>query len=68
MDKIDFVILADIDLNLLLASVDEVIGMTSTLLVIALKCGKKIRSLQIGRNENGTKFSNPYIAPYVIDH
>lgn len=65
--KSDYLIVEDSDLNLLLSAVDEVIGMMSTVLVIALKCGKKIKSLQINRNKNAIRLSNPYLSPYVIE-
>jgi len=63
----DYGILEKTDLNLLLNAADEVIGMTSTVLMIALKCGKKIRSIQVNRNANAVKISNPYLTPYLIE-
>jgi len=65
-DIFDFEIIQDYDLEILIAASDEVLGMTSTVLVTALKCGKQIRSFQINRNKNGEKALNHYIEPYVI--
>ncbi len=63
----DYEFVDDDDLNSLIAIADEVVGMTSTVLVVALKCGRKIKSLQIGRNENAIKISNPHLNGHIIE-
>lgn len=50
----------------LIAMASEVWGMTTVALNIALAVGKPIRSIQIGRNEAGTRASNPHIEPFAI--
>ena len=44
----------------------EIWGMTTVLLVAALKLKKKIISFQINRNRLGIELSNPYIEPFTI--
>jgi hypothetical protein len=63
----DYEFVDDEDLNNLVAAADEVVGMTSTILVVALKCGRKIKSLQIGRNENAVRISNPHLNGHIIE-
>ncbi|KKR04396.1 MAG: hypothetical protein UT30_C0008G0018 [Candidatus Uhrbacteria bacterium GW2011_GWF2_39_13] len=65
--EFDYTIVENVDLSLLLSAIDEVVGMTSSVLVIALKCGKKIKSIQLKRNKNAVKLSNPYLTPYIIE-
>jgi hypothetical protein len=50
----------------LIAMADEVWGMTTSALNVALAVGKPIRSFQIGRNAKGKRASNPHIEPFVI--
>jgi len=50
----------------LIAAADEVWGMTTIALNVALAAGKPIRSLQIGRNDKGRRASNPHIEPFAI--
>jgi hypothetical protein len=50
----------------LIATADEVWGMTTSALNVALAVGKRIRSFQIGRNAHGERASNPHIEPFVI--
>lgn len=50
----------------LIAIADEILGMTTVALIIALKAGKKINSIQVGRNERGEILSNPYFEEYVV--
>jgi hypothetical protein len=50
----------------LIATADEVWGMTTSALNVALAVGKPIRSFQIGRNAKGERASNPHIEPFAI--
>jgi hypothetical protein len=50
----------------LIARAEEVWGMTTIALNIALAAGRPIRSFQVGRNEAGVRASNPHIEPFVI--
>jgi hypothetical protein len=50
----------------LIAMAEEVWGMTTVALNVALSVGKPIRSFQIGRNAAGVLASNPHIEPYVV--
>ncbi len=50
----------------LIAVAQEVWGMTTVALNIALGAGKRIRSFQIGRNAAGVRASNRQIEPYVV--
>lgn len=54
------------DTDHLIAEAQEVWGMTSVALNIALAAGKPIRSFQIGRTEEGRLASNPHIEPFTI--
>jgi hypothetical protein len=47
-------------LELLIAVSDEVLGITTAALIIALFAGKPIKSFQVGRNEKGKCESNEY--------
>jgi hypothetical protein len=51
----------------LIAVAEEVWGMTTVGLNIAISAGKRIRSFQVGRNAAGIRASNRKIEPYVID-
>jgi hypothetical protein len=50
----------------LIAMADEVWGMTTIALIVALRAGKPIRSFQVGRTAAGKLASNAYIEPYVV--
>lgn len=50
----------------LVAAADEVWGMTSMVLVTALRAGRPVISFQPGRTESGRNQSNPYLEPWVI--
>jgi len=50
----------------LIARAEEVWGMTTIALNIALAAGRPIRSFQVGRNAAGVRASNPHIEPFVI--
>jgi hypothetical protein len=50
----------------LIAGSEQVWGMTTTALNVALATGKQIRSFQIGRNSAGARASNPHIEPFAI--
>jgi hypothetical protein len=50
----------------LTAAADEIWGMTSLVLVAALKAGKPVISFQPGRTALGRAQSNPYLEPWVI--
>jgi hypothetical protein len=50
----------------LIATAEEVWGMTTSALHVALAVGKPIRSFQIGRNAKGKRASNPHIEPFAI--
>ena len=65
-DEMDYEMAAEADLDELLAMADEVVGMTSTVLILALHCGKKITSIQPNRSEEGTRRTPRPLAPYVL--
>jgi hypothetical protein len=50
----------------LIATADEVWGMTTSALNVALAVGKPIRSFQVGRNARGERASNPHIEPFAV--
>jgi len=50
----------------LIAIADEVYGMTSVALHVAIRCGKKVHSIQVGRNEQGKSISNPDLEACLI--
>jgi hypothetical protein len=50
----------------LIALAEEVWGMTTSALNVALAVGKPIRSFQVGRNAKGERASNPHIEPFAI--
>lgn len=54
------------DLNELIAIADEVVGMTSTVLILAMKCGKKITSIQPDRNEIGRELAPDILEPFTL--
>ena len=62
----DILLLDNEKLENLIAIADEVIGMTTVALIIALKAGKKIRSIQVGRNERGKILSNSYFEKNIV--
>jgi hypothetical protein len=49
-----------------IARAQEVWGMTTSALNVALAAGRPIRSFQIGRNWLGAQASNPHIEPFAI--
>ena len=53
-------------LELLIAVSDEVFGITTAALIIALFSGKPIKSIQVGRNEKGRNESNEYFERNLI--
>lgn len=64
--KADFVFMEDADIESLIAVSDEVVGITTVALITALKAGKKIKSIQVGRNKEGHKLSNEYFERNLI--
>jgi hypothetical protein len=50
----------------LIAMAEEVWGMTTSALNVALAVGKPIRSFQVGRNARGERASNPHIEPFAV--
>jgi hypothetical protein len=54
------------DLESLIAVADEVVGITTVALITALKTGKKITSIQVGRNEHGCRLSNEYLERNLV--
>jgi hypothetical protein len=54
------------DTERLIGRAEEVWGMTTIALNIALAAGRPIRSFQVGRNAAGVRASNPHIEPFVI--
>lgn len=59
--------LVDTDTERLMAAADEVWGMTTIALVAAHLAGKRIRSIQPGRNAAGRAASNHFIEPFLIE-
>ncbi len=53
-------------LESLIAIADEVWGMTTIALIIALKAGKKIRSFQVGRNDRKENRLHPYFEDNLV--
>jgi hypothetical protein len=49
-----------------IARAQEVWGMTTSALNVALAAGRPIRSFQVGRNSLGALASNPHIEPFAI--
>ncbi|MCX5815846.1 MAG: hypothetical protein NTX75_06325 [Proteobacteria bacterium] len=62
----DILLVENEKLENLIAIADEVLGMTTIALIIALKAGKKIRSVQVGRNERGKNLHNPYFEENIV--
>ena len=60
-------LLVDTDTERLMAAADEVWGMTTIALVAAHHAGKRIRSIQLGRNAAGRAASNHFIEPFLIE-
>lgn len=58
--------LVDTDTERLMAAADEVWGMTTIALVAAHHAGKRIRSIQSGRNAAGRAASNHFIEPFLV--
>lgn len=54
------------DVDPLIATADEVWGITTIALIKALKCNKNIMSFQVGATQKGCENSNPYIDPFVV--
>ncbi|RPI76158.1 MAG: hypothetical protein EHM45_13790 [Desulfobacteraceae bacterium] len=50
----------------LIAIADEIYGMTSISLTVAIRCGKKAGSVQVGRNGYGNTLSNPELEKCLI--
>jgi hypothetical protein len=59
--------LVDTDTERLMAAADEVWGMTTIALVAAHHAGKRIRSIQSGRNAAGRAASNHFIEPFLVE-
>lgn len=55
------------DTERLMAVADEVWGMTTIALVAANHAGKRIRSIQSGRNAVGRAASNHFIEPFLVE-
>jgi len=62
----DILLLENEKLENLIAIADEILGMTTVALIIAFKAGKKISSIQVGRNERGKNLSNPYLEENIV--
>ena len=58
--------LVDTNTERLIAAADEVWGMTTIALVAAYYAGKRIRSIQPGRNAAGRAASNHFIEPFLV--
>ena len=54
------------DTEHLIAMAEEIWGMTTIALNIALAAGKTVRSFQVGRTAAGERASNAHIEPYVV--
>lgn len=50
----------------LIGIADEVYGMTSIALNVAIRCGKRVRSIQVGRNECGKSLSNSQLEACLV--
>lgn len=62
----DILLLDNEKLENLIAIADDVLGMTTVALIIALKAGKKIRSIQVGRNKRGENMSIPHFEENLV--
>ncbi len=63
--KRDCIVATKHPLELLIASADAIYGMTTVVLIMALKAGKTVVSLQPNRTARGKKMSNIYIEQYL---
>lgn len=59
--------LVETETERLIAAADEVWGMTTIALVAAHHAGKRIRSIQSGRNAVGRAASNHFIEPFIVE-
>lgn len=59
-------VITDKPLELIIAAADRVLGMTTVVLIMALKAGKPIVSIQKNRTERGKKMSNIYFENYLV--
>ncbi|HDY87002.1 MAG TPA: hypothetical protein ENH82_02675 [bacterium] len=64
--EIDYELAEGLSLEEFIAVSDEVFGITTMALVIALKAGKKIKSIQVGRNENANKTLDKIFAGNLV--
>lgn len=62
----DCFVITDKPLELIIASADRVCGMTTVVLIMALKAGKPIVSIQKNRTERAKKMSNIYFENYLV--
>jgi hypothetical protein len=63
---VDYVVSREPSLEESIAAADEVVGITTVGLMIALKAGKKIKSIQVGRNEKGRQLSNEFFEKNLV--
>lgn len=62
----DCLVVTDEPLELILAAADTVLGMTTVVLIMALKAGKPVKSIQLNRTERAKKMSNVYFENVLI--
>lgn len=62
----DCLVVADEPLELIIAAADVVVGMTTVALIMALKSGKSVKSIQPNRTERAKKMSNVYFEQVLI--
>jgi hypothetical protein len=62
----DWIMTRDENLENLIAVSDEVVGATTTVLLIALFAGKPIKSLQPNRSEFGALWTNHYVEEHRV--
>lgn len=62
----DCLVVTNEPLELILAAADTVLGMTTVVLIMALKVGKPVRSIQLNRTERAKKMSNVYFEQILI--
>jgi hypothetical protein len=62
----DCLVVADEPLELIIAAADQVLGMTTVVLIMALKVGKTVKSIQPNRTERAKKMSNVYFERILI--
>ena len=63
--EIDYQWTGEEPLESLIAVADEVFGITTVALIMAIKAGKPVWSLQVGRNERAKKFSNVHLESHL---